>query len=106
MHPVVAALIEKRKQAIKPFPLSALLLLYTKDTKKELYVNYFAGFKALVSWLAPIDTVSKFKPQKVFSPLYTYEVQEIAAILKIHPSIIQQEFMEIYTSCQKWISES
>lgn len=106
MNPAIAALIEKRKLAATPFPLKALLVLYTKDNKKELYINYFAGFKALVSWLAPINTASKFKPQKIFSPLYTYEIQEIATILKIHPSIIQQEFMEIYTSCQKQISES
>ena len=100
MNPAIASLIEKRKLANTPFPMRALLTLYTKDSNRELYTDYFAGFKALVAWLAPIDITSKYVARKVFSPLYTYDMQEIATILKVHPSIIQQELLEIYTSCQ------
>ena len=95
----VTRLLEQRKLAASPFPASSLLLLYFKSRPEDTYTNYFEGLKLLAAWLAPIDTAelaTKYHEQKVFYPLYTYEMQEVAVILDVHPSIIQQFFLGFY----------
>lgn len=91
----VSRFIEAQKLKQKPFPLMQLLRLYTKARSDLVYCNYFEGFKLLVNWLKPID-ISGYAIKKVFTPLYNYEQQEMAVILGVHPSIIQQVFIELY----------
>ena len=90
---LIRELLERRT---RKFPLSALLKLYLAS-RDECYVEYMHGFKCWARWLAPISD-SDFTATNVFYPLYTYEVQEIAKILNLHPSIIQQEFFRIYSN--------
>jgi len=103
----VAAALASLRLARKPFPLHALLTLYIKnesfvDTcgeaqfryENSLYTNYFAGFKALVRWIGPIEIPTKQYPS-VHNLLISYEVQEIAKILHCSPDIIWHTFLEV-----------
>jgi len=66
------------------FPLWALLTIYAK-AERECYINYMAGFKALTSWLGPIDIPTKYSSRSCPDMLITYEIQEIAVILGCNP---------------------
>ena len=77
------------------FPLKSLLILYTKANRQDVYCDYFAGFKALVDCLAPID-IPNIPLTSVFMPLYSYEQQEIAKIVGCPACIVQKLFLEIH----------
>lgn len=70
------------------FPLYVLLTIYLK-AERECYINYMQGFKALVSWLGPIDAgISSDFIRDYPSILTSYEIQEIASILKLEQNQI------------------
>lgn len=83
---------QSQQTTSRPFPLKSLLIIYIK-ANRQLYINYFAGFKALVNFLGPIEipeTDFKYKQH-----LGSYEIQEIANILKCPQAVIQKTFLEI-----------
>lgn len=79
----------------KPFPLRALLTIYLNASKKDLYIDYFAGFKLLVRWLGPIEIPTLVVPSYP-AVCISYEVDRIATILGVHPNLIFHTFMEIH----------
>lgn len=64
----------------KPFPVWALLILYENGSSRDLYCNYFEGFKLLVEWLGPIELTPHSEPLNRLHR--TYELQELSVILK------------------------
>lgn len=84
-----ASLLANLKQKLllesKPFPLASLLYMYEVSNRKDTYCNYFEGFKLLVGWLGPIE-VPEIPAQLELKPIpklyHTYDIQEIAIILK------------------------
>jgi len=72
-----------------PFPLTSLLVLYTKSYN-SLYLNYFEGFQELITWLSPISP-STYPIIHVPRYLLNYEMQELAKHTGNHISQIYQE---------------
>lgn len=72
-----------------PFPLYALLTIYLK-AEHECYVNYMEGFKALVSWLGPIEKpLTSLDHYDVnYHILGNYLTQRMHDILDIHEDCI------------------
>ncbi len=64
-----------------PYPLWALLQLY-ETSSTLLYINHLENFRLLVDWLAPIDIPQAPPGFKVLKLHHTYDIQEIAIILK------------------------
>lgn len=77
---------------IKPterFPLEQILKFYLKNSTR-LYVNYFKEFKLISEFLGPFSIPENIKIIDIPSILVSYELQELSAILHVHPSILFQ----------------
>ncbi len=71
---------QQREINQKPFPVWALLILYHKGAPKDLYCEYFAGFKLLLKWLGPIELTPHSEP---IARLHrNYEMQELSKIIE------------------------
>jgi hypothetical protein len=81
----------------KPFPLWALLALQHKSRSADTYVEHMAGFKELAAWLAPIE-IPPHKPFSIPKLHVNYELNQIAVILNVHPSVVYQEYNKWLTS--------
>jgi hypothetical protein len=79
----------------KSFPLSALLTLYIRANKQDVYCDFMQGFLLLRDWLSPIAP-SSYQIKSIPSVFISYEIQELAKHLNTHPSIIFQELLEIW----------
>ena len=80
---------------IQGFPLKNLLQIYLQ-APICCYVDYMEGFKLLTNWLSPITYIGIDTPQKIPSPLISYETQRISVILEIDAIIIFNTFMQIH----------
>jgi hypothetical protein len=93
------ALREQAKDKNLPaFPLWALLTIYCK-AEHECYIDYMAGFKALVSWLGPIakepcndlvkiDILSTYTTQQMADILNYFEEEILATLIyKVLPNV-------------------
>ena len=93
-----SAFIEEGKnEPEKPssaFPLALLLSLYYQADKHDVYTDYMSGFKALAEGLGPIAIPPPPYPPLLL-PLYNYEQQEIAKILRCPPEAIQSELISL-----------
>ena len=81
------------------FPLWAILILYERSKRSQVYNNYFAGFKFLLTWLGPIDNSAlDLYPNRYLSKLESsYELQELAIILNTS----QAKLFDYYNHCIK-----
>lgn len=70
------------------FPLWAILILYERSKRSQVYNNYFAGFKSLLTWFNPIDytALSLYKSRPLTKLEVSYELQELAVILNTSQS--------------------
>ena len=102
MEPRVAAKLAALRQSQIPFPLESLLRIYAKyKSNNPLYTNYFEGFKLLVDWLSPLE-VPDIQRMDIPPCFHTYEVQEIASILKLDQALIYTIFWRIhYATCNR-----
>jgi len=74
-----------------PFPLWALLTIYSK-AERECYIDYMAGFKALVDYLGPVVVTRKESP-KDYSLLYNYPMQQMSIELGIPQDTIIDSYI-------------
>lgn len=88
-----SAFIEAKKSE-PAFPLALLLLLYYRADKHDVYTDYMSGFRALAEGLGPIAIPPPPYPPLLL-PLYNYEQQEIARILRCPPEAIQSELISL-----------
>jgi len=79
------------------FPLWALLILYERSKRSQVYNNYFAGFKSLLTWLNPIDlsAINLYKIRSLTKLESSYELQELAAILNTSPSQLYDYYNDV-----------
>lgn len=104
-----ASLLANLKQKLllesKPFPLASLLYMYEVSNHKDTYCNYFEGFKLLVDWLGPIE-IPEIPAQLESKPIpklyHTYDIQEIAVILKTS----QERIYHGYQTTQSLLQQS
>jgi len=83
----------QRELESKPFPIEFLLIIYERGSSKDLYCNYFEGFKLLVQWLGPIQLTPHSEP---LNKLYrSYEIQELSIIL----NTTQENLNHGYQTC-------
>lgn len=90
--------LERLKQSRAEYPIKSLLIIYSKQSK-ILYLNYFELFKDLIVWIGPIGDSTK-PIKSIPHYLLSYEINQLAVILKQHPSQIYQELQEIYHETQ------
>ena len=76
------------------FPLWAILVLYETSSREDTYIDYMDGFKLLVSWLAPFDIPSNYSIEGIPKIIGSYEMNEVASIIGVHPSIIYQAWVD------------
>jgi hypothetical protein len=72
----LAALKAGKELERKPFPLWALIILYNRARSRDVYCDYFYGFKLLRDWLGPIEIPEQEIP--VPNLYRSYDIQEIA----------------------------
>ena len=84
---------QSESQTSNPFPLSAFIKLYCKAHSKDVYIEYFAGTKLLYDWLYPFYNDMPWEVKPLPPLVSNYELQKLAEILHIHPSIIFQEVL-------------
>ncbi len=88
------------------FPLKYLLILYCNAHPKDVYCEYFKGFKLLLSWLGGKNLIS-IQKGKTFKyktslrkprllPIVSYEVLEIAKLLSLPEDVILMELLNAY----------
>lgn len=94
----ISANLEALRLRDKSFPLWALLTIYVK-AEHECYVDYMAGFKALVNWLGPIsdepcnnlvkiDILSNYETQQMADILNYFEEEILATLIyKVLPNV-------------------
>jgi len=75
------------------FPIESLLTLYSRAHKRDVYCDYFKGFKLLLTWLGPI-AYPDIEPIPIPWYVRSYELQELAR----HLEISQQK---LYTICER-----
>lgn len=73
---------QQRELSQKPFPLWALLVFCEVGNRADWYCNYFEGLKLLIKWLGPVEIPAAPSQLKIPRLHRTYEIQEIAVILK------------------------
>lgn len=78
----------------KRFPLWALLTLYERGHARDLYIDDFEGFKELVAWLSPIE-IPAYSIERIPKLHTNYELNKIAEILNVHPSIVYKEYKRV-----------
>lgn len=74
------------------FPLWALLVLYEKSNATDTFINYMEGFQLLANWLGPIDSPTYATIKKIPKLHVNWELNTIAELLNIHPSIVYQTY--------------
>lgn len=74
----------------------ALIKLYAKH-QRFFYINYFANFKLIVSWLTEEELSKETIRSEIQVPWYarSYEIQELAIILKCSQGELYQLCLEI-----------
>ena len=96
---------DSRSSAIESrFPLWAILALYETSSREDTYIDYMDGFKLLVSWLAPFDIPSNYQIESIPKIIGSYEMNEVANVLQVHPSIIYQAWVD-YSRTMKDLQE-
>lgn len=70
-------------QSPTEFPLWALLTLYERSNKVDTYCDNFAGFRALVVGLAPIERPQRSTLKEIPWYRMNYTVQRMAMILNV-----------------------
>lgn len=93
---------QQRLLAAKPFPLWALLILCEKGRRESWYCNYFEGFKLLAKWLGPIEIPQAPASTRIPRLHRTYEIQEIATILKTSQENIYHGYQTQGTKLQQF----
>lgn len=97
--------LSKVSHECREFPLSSLLILYERSKSQDTYTNYFEGFKLLYEALSPISSESlavlAASPKRKLNKLEaTYELQELAVILKTD----QSQLLDYYnTTMQRFL---
>ena len=80
----------------KSLPYLSLYLAIYQKAESECYKNYMEGAKCLYTWLTSGDTIPLVVPPilslvplpKIPRLLYTYEMGELAKIIKYEPEVI------------------
>lgn len=95
------------------FPLKYLLTLYCNAHPKDVYCNYFSGFKLLIEWLGGKEHIltkgrrleyknlvlvlgTKSRPKPRLLPIASYEVIEIAKLLSLPEDVVLLELLDAY----------
>lgn len=93
------------------FPLKYLLILYCNAHPKDVYCNYFTGFKLLLEWLGGKEHIltkgkrleyknlalgTKSRPKPRLLPIASYEVIEIAKLLSLPEDVVLLELLDAY----------
>jgi hypothetical protein len=84
------------RTAPQTFPLKSLIALYFRAKSKDVYCDWFAGFKLLHQWLGPIEVPQYSDLPEVPRAFWNYELQEISKIVQIDPRIIFQICKELF----------
>lgn len=77
------------------FPLESLLVLYENASHADVFPNYMEGFKLLADWLGPIEIPSNLEIVNIPKLRRNYELNTIADILKVPPSIVYQVYNDM-----------
>lgn len=77
-------------------PIQVLFYLYENAAYSDVYINHMEGFRLLIEWLRPVEVPCNNSIEKIPRLHGSYEINEIAAILDLHPSIVYREY-------SKWI---
>ena len=88
------AIKQQEEIKAKPFPLWALLVMYERGSLKDLYCNYFEGFKILIDWLKPIQIPAIENSLPIYKLHSSYAKQEIATILKCTQGQIENGYQD------------
>lgn len=92
---------QQRQLQQRPFPLWALLIFCENGHRNDWYCNYFENLKLLVQWLAPIEIPQAPASTRIPRLHRTYEIQEIATILKTSQENIYYGYQTSLTKLQQ-----
>lgn len=81
------------------FPLWAVLILYEKSPKGNMFRDSFVNLRILIDWLKPIDTLpAKLYPIRHLTRLESnYQIKLISEYLSLSPS----KFLDYYNDVIK-----
>ncbi len=79
------------------FPLEKILWMYclARSGPHSLYLDHFAGLRALISWLGPIETAHDTHV-KISWFESSYEIQRLAVILGCSEATILNRLSQLY----------
>ena len=92
---------QQRQLQQRPFPLWALLIFCENGSRRDWYCNYFENLKLLAQWLAPIEIPQAPASTRIPRLHRTYEIQEIATILKTSQENIYHGYQTSLTKLQQ-----